>query len=291
MNGFLIIDKPTGRTSFSVLAEVRKKMNGAKIGHLGTLDPLATGVLVLAIGEATKLVEYMMSMEKTYEVEAVFGAISSTYDADGQLTEQILPNDFDLGADQIEKKIDQKFSSKIMQVPPAYSAKWVDGKRAYQLARKGRDVALPPNEVEVFSFDLKSFSYPFATFEVDVSSGTYVRSLIHDIGQEFGCGAYVNKLRRTKVGDFTIADAFNFGDDEEINLFVEVEKLVNKKFVRVDLDDVEFDILKVGRKLDNRRALKSGLYSGYYKDVLYGLLRVNELPLPGWIKFEKRFHL
>lgn len=292
LNGFLLIDKAKGRPSFSSIFRVRQCFGrDLKVGHLGTLDPLATGLLIVAVGEATKLTQYLMGFDKTYRVKVCFGAVSNTYDADGNLEATNLPENFKLTEQEIKKAIEQKFSSKIMQVPPAFSAKWVDGKRAYHLARKGHEVTLEPVEVTIHSFKLLSFDYPEAEFEIAVSSGTYIRSLIHDLGRELGCGAYIKDLRRTKVGDFAVEDAVCDVDGKALNAFLTIEKVVNKKFKRIDLDDEEKKILSVGRKLENRRAFKDGIYSAYHGGKLEGVLEVKSLPLPGCIEMVKTLHL
>jgi tRNA pseudouridine55 synthase len=179
--GFLIIDKPSDWTSHDVVAKLRGILKERKIGHLGTLDPLATGVLVVAVGrEATKQIQNYMKLDKEYEVEMELGKVSDTYDAEGE----VKATDFDLSS--LSKKIVQQavesFWGKSMQTPPAYYAKKIQG--------HGIEIELP-----------------FVRFTVTVSSGTYVRSLVHDIGQKLGCGAILTHLRRTRVGDFKIEDA------------------------------------------------------------------------------------
>lgn len=292
LNGFLVIDKAKGRSSFSSVFRFRQCFGRSlKVGHLGTLDPLATGVLVLAIGEATKLIKYLMGFDKVYQAEVEFGKISNTYDADGELEVVKLPSNFVLKEDDLKKTIEQKFSSVISQVPPAYSAKWVDGTRAYQLARQGEDVNLDPVEVTIHSFDLTEFDYPNAKFEIMVSSGTYIRSLIHDLGAELGCGAYIKELRRTKVGQFDLENALcDISPNTQFSL-ISIEEVVNNNFDRIDLDDVEYSILQVGRKLENRRGLTGELYSAYYQNQLKGILSVDYSKDPVAIKMEKTLHL
>jgi tRNA pseudouridine55 synthase len=212
--GFLIIDKPKTWTSHDVVAKMRGVLGIRKIGHLGTLDPLATGVLVLAVGrEYTKQVQDYMACDKEYEVEMELGKVSDSYDADGKVEVlQFLPNgeaveDFlqQLVLPDLEEAL-SVFWGKTMQMPPAFSAKKVNGQRAYKLARAGKEVKLKAREVEMEGWDIE-WKAPFVRFRVRVSSGTYVRSLVHDLGQKLGCGAIMTNLCRTRVGEFKLKDA------------------------------------------------------------------------------------
>lgn len=205
MPDFLIIDKPKGWTSHDVVAKLRGILKEKTIGHLGTLDPLATGVLVVAVGrEQTKQIQHYMKLDKEYEVEIELGKRSDTYDAEGQVE----VTGFDLS--QLDKKFVQEtvkgFWGKSMQMPPAFSAKKIQGRKAYELARKGKPVELKLVEVEMQGGEVE-VDFPFVRFTVTVSSGTYVRSLAHDIGEKLGCGAILTKLQRTRVGPFKIEDA------------------------------------------------------------------------------------
>lgn len=202
---FLIIDKPKGWTSHDVVAKMRNRLGEKKIGHMGTLDPLATGVLVLAVGRDStkKIVEYMKA-DKDYQVEMELGKTSDTYDSAGKI--ELVEFDLSrLSEAEIIKAI-ESFWGKSMQTPPAFSAKKIKGKRAYELARKGEKVELKPVEVFMQGSDIE-LSMPILRFKVTVSSGTYVRSLVHDIGKVLGCGAIMVNLRRTRVGNFRIEDA------------------------------------------------------------------------------------
>lgn len=210
MKGFLIIDKPKGWTSHDVVAKMRGLLGERKIGHLGTLDPLATGVLVLAVGrETTKKISAYMKLEKEYEVEMELGKVSDTCDTDGKV-EIVDFNLNDLGAEEILRAM-STFWGETLQIPPAYSAKKIGGKRAYALARAGLPVELKPVTVKMRGWDI-SVDMPIVKFKVEVSSGTYIRSLVHDIGQKLGCGAVLTALRRTRVGDFKIEDAGKIED-------------------------------------------------------------------------------
>lgn len=203
--GFLVIDKPSGWTSHDVVAKLRGLLKEKKIGHLGTLDPLATGVLVVAVGrDATKQIQHYMKLDKEYEVEMELGKISDTYDAEGKIE----GTGFDLT--RLDKKSVQSalesFWGESMQMPPAFSAKKINGKKAYELARAGKTVELKPVQVHMQGKNIE-VDFPFVRFVVEVSSGTYIRSLVHDVGQKLGCGALLTRLRRTRVGDFTLQEA------------------------------------------------------------------------------------
>ncbi len=203
--GFLIIDKPKGWTSHDVVAKLRGLLHEKKIGHLGTLDPLATGVLVVAVGrEATKQIQYHMKLDKEYEVEMELGKISDTYDADGKVEETGKPWT-SLSEAEIHRALGL-FWGKTWQMPPAFSAKKINGKKAYELARAGKMVELKVVEVEMYG-DRVEVALPFVRFTVRVSSGTYVRSLVHDVGETLGCGAVLTALRRTRVGPFFLKQA------------------------------------------------------------------------------------
>lgn len=201
MQGFLLIDKGEGLTSFDVISRIRKWTGERRVGHAGTLDPLATGLLVVAVGKATKLLKNFVGLDKEYEVKARFGAVSDTYDREGKITEgeRQMASPF-----LLENLINKKFLGEIDQIPPKYSALKINGKKAADLARKGVEFEMKSRKVKIYSFDVTDFAWPEVGFRVHCGSGTYIRSLIHDIGQQLGCGAYVTQLRRWKVGDFRV---------------------------------------------------------------------------------------
>lgn len=202
--GFYLVDKPQTWTSHDVVAKLRGILKMKKIGHLGTLDPLATGLLVVAVGrESTKRISEFMKADKDYEVELELGKVSDTYDSEGAVQE----TGFDLSS--LDKKLVQEalasFWGNSMQMPPAYSAKKINGKKAYELARAGKPVELKPVEVTMQGNEVE-VDLPFVRFKVTVSSGTYIRSLVHDLGQQLGCGAILTRLRRTRVGTFKLSN-------------------------------------------------------------------------------------
>jgi tRNA pseudouridine55 synthase len=212
MQGLLLIDKPKTWTSFDVVNYVRKmvataegkKPKNTKVGHTGTLDPLATGLLVLLIGkEYTRRAGEFSKLDKTYEVTMKLGETSTTGDEEGEKTAVS-------GTTPNEKAVLEAlegFRGQIMQVPPAFSAMKIDGKRAYELARQGKEVKLEPRPVTISDIRDIRYEYPFVYFTCDVSSGTYIRSLVEDIGKVLGTGAYMSDLRRTRIGQFDLESA------------------------------------------------------------------------------------
>jgi tRNA pseudouridine55 synthase len=210
-HGLLVLDKPSGITSRDAVNRAQRWFpRGTRLGHTGTLDPLATGILVLCVGEATRLAEYVQRMTKTYRTRLLLGARSDTDDADGM----IRPVD---GATPPEvgrvAHVLGGFVGDIEQVPPAYSAAKVTGRRAYKLARCGQALSLAARRVSVHAIDLLSYVYPALELEVRCGKGTYIRSLARDLGERLGCGALVETLRRTRVGPFDVADALGLERD------------------------------------------------------------------------------
>lgn len=213
MKGILLVDKPAGWTSFDVVNYVRKivaaaegkKPKNTKVGHTGTLDPFATGLLVLLIGkDYTRKAQELSKADKTYEVTMRLGESSTTGDPEGEIVRSPDPS---IPAEPTIKKTIGHFIGQIEQVPPAYSAIKVNGQRAYKLARAGKEVVLEPRPVTVHRLELVEYAYPQVTLVAEVSSGTYIRTLVEDIGKALGTGAYTTALRRTRAGRFTIEEA------------------------------------------------------------------------------------
>jgi tRNA pseudouridine55 synthase len=204
LNGFLVIDKPKGVTSFDVVRTIRRTLKVRRVGHCGTLDPMATGVLPVAIGEATRLVEFVMDGEKIYRGTLKLGETTDTQDAEGT----ILSHDGidGIGRTEIEGAI-VTLLGPIKQLPPMYSALKRDGVPLYELARKGIEVERALRPIEIYRFELCSIDLPFVTFEVTCSKGTYIRTLAHDLGARLGCGAHLTALRRLKSGAFSEVEA------------------------------------------------------------------------------------
>jgi tRNA pseudouridine55 synthase len=203
ISGVIVVDKPVGLTSHDVVQIVRKGTNIRRAGHTGTLDPRASGVLVILIGPAVRLSEYVSASDKRYQAIIRLGTTTDTYDADGRVTSSAPVN---ITEEQFEAALKQ-FIGEIEQVPPPYSAVKVKGRKAYEMAREGEEVDLQPRKIQVYNLELLEWAPPEAVIDVYCSSGTYVRSLAHDLGLSLGCGAYLVGLRRTKSGRFTLRDA------------------------------------------------------------------------------------
>lgn len=204
MNGVLIIDKPRGLTSHDVVGRVRRILKQKAVGHLGTLDPMATGVLPLVLGNMTRLAQFYLASEKSYHGVIRFGFATDTYDAEG---EPLGPaQEPAIVLDEL-RALAARFHGMIEQIPPPFSAKKVQGVPAYKLARKKKDVQLKPVPVEIKEFEITQFEDCHAHFRARVSSGTYMRAIAHELGQLAGCGAHLESLRRTAVAEFQLADA------------------------------------------------------------------------------------
>src|ERR1700722_14051882 len=204
MNGVLIIDKPAGLTSHDVVNRVRRILHQPAVGHLGTLDPLATGVLPLVTGNLTRLAQFYTSSEQTYEGTICFGIATDSNDSDGEAS----------GAAQAVKvsleqlhTLAKSFLGVVEQMPPPFSAKKIKGVPAYKLARKHKDVPLKPVQVEIKELEILAVDGDDASFRARVASGTYIRSVAHDMGQQIGCGAHLASLRRTVLGEFDLGEA------------------------------------------------------------------------------------
>jgi tRNA pseudouridine55 synthase len=220
MDSIVLIDKPAGWTSFDVVAKVRSNLKKystpfpsnqspnplsakPKVGHTGTLDPFATGLLILLTGKECKNADNYSKLDKVYEATIRLGKTSSTGDPEGEITDI---DNKEPSQSEVKKALEQ-FVGEISQTPPVYSAIKINGQRAYKLARKGEKVDMPPRNVTVYSLKLLNFAYPELKISVHVSSGTYIRTLAEDIGKSLGTGAYTTQLRRTKVGSYSVEDA------------------------------------------------------------------------------------
>lgn len=242
----VLIDKPAGWTSFDVVAKIRGKIRAQyvargekptkrqlKVGHAGTLDPFATGLLIILLGDATKRADEFLKLDKTYEFTAKLGEVSSTGDPEGEILEYgkrnmengknshtVIPGSIGNPVNRAEQRGSasvptknavqaalEQFTGEITQIPPKYSAIKIDGKRAYKLAREGKEVAMPSRQVRINKLELISYEYPHIKAVCDVSSGTYIRTLVEDIGELLNTGAYCTQLRRTQIKDFSIKSA------------------------------------------------------------------------------------
>jgi tRNA pseudouridine 55 synthase len=203
MNGILNINKPTGMSSFDVVRVVKKVAKTKKVGHTGTLDPEASGVLPICIGRATKLVDYIMSDYKIYKVELKLGITTDTYDREGKVLQT---SEVNLYNEEVEKVI-KSFEGEIDQVPPMYSALKVNGERLYNLARQGIEIERKPRKIHIYNIDILGMELPMVHFTVKCSKGTYIRSLCYDIGEKLNCGGTMWNLQRTQTGSFSISSS------------------------------------------------------------------------------------
>jgi tRNA pseudouridine55 synthase len=203
LSGLLLIDKPAGITSFDIIRRLRPRLGVRKLGHAGTLDPMATGLMLILVGSATKQATTLIKLDKVYTAELTLGATSDTGDAEGQLT-PVSTRRPDVAA---VRQALTDFTGEISQIPPAYSAIKVGGVRSYHLARAGQAVELPPRQVTVRRLELGEYQYPQLTITVEVSSGTYIRTLGADIGAQLGTSAYLSALRRLQVGEYSVNQA------------------------------------------------------------------------------------
>lgn len=210
--GVLLVDKPAGPTSHDVVQRARRALGVGRIGHTGTLDPFATGLLLLCVGRATRLVRYFHELPKTYHADLELGVETSTHDPEGEV---VVRSDAwrSLHRSRVEEVL-ERHTGLLEQVPPAYSAKRVEGERAHRRARRGEDVELPAEEVRVERLELLEFDPPRVVVEATVSTGTYVRALARDVGRELECGAHLRQLRRTAVGPFRVEDGIPTGELE-----------------------------------------------------------------------------
>jgi tRNA pseudouridine55 synthase len=212
LDGILNIDKPAGRTSYGVVAAVKRLTGEQRVGHTGTLDPAATGVLVVCLGQATRVIEFFLDTSKTYRAVIELGVATDTYDSNGRVTHRGDPSPIDRAA--LESAL-APFRGTIRQTPPMYSALKQQGRPLYKLARAGVTVERKPRPVTVHRLELVDWQPPMATLEIECSKGTYIRSLAHDLGQALGCGAHLKSLVRTRCGVFDIRDAVSLPRLEE----------------------------------------------------------------------------
>lgn len=210
----ILIDKPVNWTSFDVVAKIRSLIKIKKVGHAGTLDPLATGLLIICTGKTTKEISDYQNLKKTYTGKITLGKISPSMDLATEISEKQLPENL---TEETILSVRNKFLGKIEQVPPMYSAIKKNGKALYKLARKGKEIEREPREVEIYSFDLTKIDLPDIQFEISCSKGTYVRVIANDFGEELGCGGVLSSLRRTGIGEYKVDDAYTI--DEFSSMF------------------------------------------------------------------------
>ena len=284
MDGVIVIDKPAGWTSHDVVNKVRRIAGTKKVGHLGTLDPIATGVLPLVIERATRLAQFYTRSDKIYEGLLRFGWSTTTYDRAGEPTSYA--REVSLDADELERRLDA-FRGEILQTPPPVSAKKVDGKRAYELARKNIAVELEPVKVHVYELTVLAVEGPLVRLRAHCSGGTYMRSIAHDLGLALGCGAHLEELRRTASGEFEIGQAQTMeqlerlaADDRLLDAIVPSSKLL-PGFPSVFVDDLTARLVRNGRNFP-ASPFRSQPASKYVKAVTRTgeLVAIGEAVLP-----------
>lgn len=246
-HGFLLVRKPKGPTSHDVVMIVRRHLSERDIGHLGTLDPAASGLLVLAVGsKALKVIELFGNLRKEYIACVRFGTVSSTYDSEGEMQEVLpRPGWTPPELSTVERLIATRFQGVIEQTPPAYSAVRIEGVRAYRRARQGVAIAPPPRQVEIQQCVIEEYAYPLLTLHISSSAGTYIRSLAHDLGQLLRCGGYLEDLQRTKVGEWSV-DAAVAPEDVQWTHVMPLREVL-KPFPSVDLTESEAEHVQHGR--------------------------------------------
>lgn len=274
LNGVLLFDKPLGFSSQQALSKVKRLLGAAKAGHTGTLDPLATGLLPLCFGEATKFSQGLLNADKTYEADIFLGCTTTTGDAEGEVLQQMPVT---VTVDQLRAAL-LAFMGEIEQLPPMYSALKKDGKPLYAYARSGQNVERESRRVIIYQLDLLEFQmhspYPVVRVRVVCSKGTYIRTLAEDIGQQLGCGAHLKALRRTAIADLHIAQAVTMDDLEKLVLHERVNKLAPVDSLIQDLPKIDlFPELAVrfsqGQRLSGLFA-QEGLHRVYCADKLLG---------------------
>lgn len=256
MNGVIVVDKAKGNTSFDEIRKIRKEYTIKKVGHTGTLDPMATGVLTILVGEATKLSDYLMNHDKEYVATLSLGEKRDTGDSEGKIIEtKKVP---DLSEKNVKETL-KSFEGKISQIPPKYSAIKVNGKKLYEYARSGEKIEIKPRKVNIFEINLIEIKENSITFKVHCSKGTYIRTLCEDIAEKLGTVGYMSSLRRTRVGNFTLDD---------VGKIISIEETL-KNEPEYKLKDKELSKFMNGVKIITN--LKDGLVRVYDKDKFIGV--------------------
>jgi len=267
MDGIINCYKPKGITSFDAVNKIKKLFKGTKVGHTGTLDPAACGVLPICIGKATKLVNYIMEGTKGYRVEMTLGVVTDTYDNEGKI---IQTNSVNLNENEIKNTI-FSFVGDSMQIPPMYSALKINGKRLYELAREGKEVHREPRKITIYNINIISIDKNIVKFDVECSKGTYIRSLCYDIGVKLGCGAMMSSLERRFSGDFSVENSVPLENLSESNVqeyILPMEQALHR-YDEIIVDLPLEKLLRNGVKVKNDKLIKHinvGNYRVYNKD-------------------------
>lgn len=290
IDGLLIFDKEKGITSHDVVYKVRKKLGIKKVGHTGTLDPMATGVLVISIGKGTKTSDYILSSDKVYEAKIRLGLLTDTYDITGNILEE---EEVSFTEEEIKDAL-IKFTGKISQRPPIYSALKVKGKKLYEYAREGKEVEIKKRSIEIYKNELKNFNGKDEfTILVHVSKGTYIRSLANDIGKSLGTFGSLTELRRTRTGIFKIEDAIkvsefeNLSLDEIKNKILPMDMALNE-FKRIDLPKSFCEKFLMGQFYKLKENLDNEIYRVYSDDLFLGLGEIREKNGELFLKMKKK---
>lgn len=270
LNGILNVDKPKGMTSHDVVYKVRKILNIRKVGHTGTLDPNATGVLPIVIGRATKMSDFIMEKDKTYEAELILGKTTTTADSSGEV---ILEKEVSLKEEEIREAINS-FVGEIYQTPPMYSAIKKDGVPLYKLARQNIKVEREKRQVTINKISVKRILSNKAYLEISCSKGTYIRTLCEDIGEKLGVGAHMGELRRTKTGNFNIENSHKLENIREKHIIP--MDFFFENLPSIILDDTFLKFLKNGNKFYYKNSLVQGEVKVYNKNDFYGIYSIKE---------------
>ncbi|MHA4989433.1 tRNA pseudouridine(55) synthase TruB [Cetobacterium somerae] len=282
MEGIIVIDKPIGITSFDVIRVLRRNLKERRIGHTGTLDPLATGILVICVGKATKLAQDIEGYEKEYVADLELGFKTDTYDIEGKILAKV--EEFDISYENFEKTL-ETFKGDIKQIPPMYSAIKVDGKKLYELAREGVEIERKARDVSIKNLETISFDGVKAKIDCTVSKGTYIRSLIYDLGEKLGTFATMTGLRRTRVGEENLARAFTLEtiekmvSENDFSFLISIEDYF--KFPKVDIED-ENDLKLFVNGQRCKKRINEGKYRVYSKNNFIGLGEVTKGLLKGY---------
>ena len=282
MEGIIVVDKPIGITSFDVIRVLRRNLKERRIGHTGTLDPLATGILVICVGKATKLAQDIEGYEKEYVADLELGFKTDTYDIEGKVLDKV--DKFDISYENFEKTL-ETFKGDIKQVPPMYSAIKVDGKKLYELAREGVEIERKARDVSIKNLETISFDGVKAKIDCTVSKGTYIRSLIYDLGEKLGTFATMTGLRRTRVGEEDLVRAFTLEtiekmvSENDFSFLVSIEDYF--KFPKVDIED-ENDLKLFVNGQRCKKRINEGKYRVYSKNNFIGLGEVTKGLLKGY---------
>ena len=273
MNGFFLVNKEKGISSNKVVQEIKHKFNFNKVGHLGTLDPMATGLLIIAINKATKFSSYFLNETKGYKAEITLGSTSNTDDAEGEIIEvtNVLPNHLEI------EKVLNSYLGKSLQNPPFFSALKHKGKPLYKYARQGKLISKPPREINIFTIDNTRYEEPKITFNILCSKGTYIRAIARDLGEDLNCGGLLSALKRTQQGCFDLTDANNIKNLSTEHM-ISIENAF-PNFNSIKLSEMQTKLYMNGGIVENIKANEEVAKVYSHEDKFIGLGLVNELGL------------